>query len=98
MESINHDNKSIAESSKRKTRKQKQEEYMSQLDEHEAKVYKYGLVPRILKNDIRRFYPSMFANVYNSCDYNFIKYYMKSYLRDDFKCVLKKMEGMILPK
>lgn len=76
---------------KQKThRKQKQMEYMSSLDDHQAKVYKYGLIPKILKSDIRRFYPSMFAYVYNSCDYNVMMYFMKTFVSDDFLYVFKR--------
>mmetsp|Transcript_17929 Transcript_17929/g.19431 ORF Transcript_17929/g.19431 Transcript_17929/m.19431 type:complete len:347 (-) Transcript_17929:12-1052(-) len=35
-------------------------------------TYHLMYIPRILKNDLRRQYPIMFANVYNSCDYDFM--------------------------
>mmetsp|Transcript_29719 Transcript_29719/g.32349 ORF Transcript_29719/g.32349 Transcript_29719/m.32349 type:complete len:131 (+) Transcript_29719:40-432(+) len=33
-------------------------------------LYHFMYIPRILKNDLRRQYPIIFANVYNTCDSN----------------------------
>lgn len=38
-----------------------------------------GKIPRLLKNDLRRFYPAMFANVLNSQDRNLIYPYLERF-------------------
>lgn len=47
-------------------------------------------LPRIWKSDIRRQYATMFANVYNTCDYDYMKKYIETFYRPDMTLVLTK--------
>ncbi len=46
-------------------------------------TYNLLYIPRILKTDLRRQYPVMFMNVYNSCDYVYMKKFMDKFFRQD---------------
>lgn len=57
-------------------------------------VLEYNLhyMPRILKNDLRRQYPVMFTNVFNSCDFNFVQMFLETFCRPDLVNVLDSLE------
>ena len=55
----------------------------------ERAVVSYHL-PRIWKSDIRRQYATMFANVYNACDYNYMMKYIETFYRPDMTLALSK--------
>lgn len=52
--------------------------------------YRYHIIPRIVKSDIRRQYGHMFANVYNSCDYNFMMDFFTKFVRMDGDFSIKR--------
>jgi hypothetical protein len=55
-------------------------------------------VPRIFKRDIRRFYASMFANVWNSCDFKMIHGFMDTYFeRDSLANCENTNDSVIIP-
>jgi hypothetical protein len=45
------------------------------------------VIPRVVKNDMRKFFPTMLANVYNSNDCDFIGCFMGTYYRPDFTLI-----------
>lgn len=45
------------------------------------------IVPQFVKSDARLSYANMVAAVYNSCDYNLMARFMKTYFRTDFTVV-----------
>lgn len=49
------------------------------LKKKRRKRYVVNLFPRIVKSDIRRFYPRMLANISNSCDPHLVKSFMETY-------------------
>eukprot|EP01031_Cornospumella_fuschlensis_P032422 gene32422-39207_t len=49
-----------------------------------GRLVPHVILPKILKNDIRRSYPAMFANVYNSCDESLMNKYLHTFYRPDF--------------
>lgn len=59
-------------------------------NENDAKVYKYGLIPPILKYDIRRYYPNIFAYVHNSCDYGLLKHFMNTFMDENILLNIKR--------
>lgn len=54
-------------------------------------VLEYNILnrPRMLKNDLRRHYPFMFQNVFNSGDYNFMMKFLQTFYRPDVKVILE---------
>ncbi len=66
---------------RKKKRKELEEDETSSNSLEEATTLTYHLmyIPRILKNDLRRQYPIMFANVYNSCDYDFMMKFINQF-------------------
>lgn len=54
-------------------------------------TFRYDLlyIPRILKNDLRRQYPIMFMNVFNSGDYQFMKKWMETFSNGDISFLLE---------
>lgn len=58
--------------------------------EEEAKLYIYGLIPPILKSDIRRYYPMIFAHVYNSCDYGMVRSFIQTFMEDEINFLIKR--------
>lgn len=86
------------------------QDFMKNMNEKEAKAYRYGLIPRIVKNDIRRFYSVMFANVYNKCDINHMidftrtyysnennEYYLRKYGKRNKQLFALKSQHIVLP-
>jgi hypothetical protein len=53
-------------------------------------------LPRIPRKDIRRQYASMFANVYNSQDFDFMKIFLDTFFRPDVMVLFKKEGKFIL--
>lgn len=49
------------------------------LKKKRRKRYVVNLFPRIVKSDIRRFYPRMLANISNSCNPQLVKSFMETY-------------------
>lgn len=45
------------------------------------------VIPRVVKNDIRKYFPRMLANVYNSNDYLFMLSFMQTYYTPDFTLI-----------
>lgn len=45
------------------------------------------VIPRIVKADIRKCYPNMYANVYNACDFHLLCGYHRKFYRPDYFCV-----------
>lgn len=62
-------------------------------------VLEYNLhyVPRILKNDLRRQYPVMFTNVFNSFDFNYVRMFLETFCRPDMVNVLESFGKQIVP-
>jgi hypothetical protein len=50
----------------------------------------YNILPRIVKSDVRRQYATMFANVYNTGDYDYMMKYLHTFYKPDFCLSLKK--------
>ncbi len=57
----------------------------------DANTLTYNLLymPRILKTDLRRQYPVMFMNVFNSCNYDYMQGFVNRFLRDDTTFILE---------
>ena len=80
----------------RKTVKRKSKEVEAE-DAKEARCLKdsatltYNLlyIPRILKSDLRRQYPVMFMNVFNSCNRDVINGFAEKFFRDDTQFILE---------
>ncbi len=51
--------------------------------------YNIHYIPRILKNDLRRQYPMIFTNVFNSCDANQIKLMLQTFARPDVRNIME---------
>ena len=51
--------------------------------------YNFLYIPRILKNDLRRQYPMIFTNVFNSCDANQIKSLLQTFCRPDLRNIME---------
>ncbi len=60
-------------------------------------TYNLLYIPRILKTDLRRQYPVMFMNVYNSCDYVYMKKFMDKFFRDDTQFIFQADSKLIHP-
>lgn len=58
--------------------------------------YNLHYMPRILKNDLRRQYPVMFTNVFNSCDFNFVQMFLETFCRPDLVNVLDSLGKLIV--
>lgn len=71
-------------------RKHQQEERMKQMNERQVLEYKMGLIPKIFRTDSRRSYASMFANVYNARDFDFMMNYMNTFAADKFLYIFKQ--------
>ncbi len=74
----------IKKEERKKKRKELEEDENSSLSsnasgEMTTLTYHLMYIPRILKNDLRRQYPIMFANVYNSCDYDFMTKFLNQF-------------------
>lgn len=52
-------------------------------------TYNLLYMPRILKTDLRRQYPVMFMNVFNSCNYDYMQGFVNRFLRDDTTFILE---------
>lgn len=48
-------------------------------------------LPRIVKQDIRRSYATMFSNVYNTCDFGFTMQFLETFCRPDALYSLRKI-------
>ena len=46
--------------------------------------------PRIMRSDVRRDYATMWANVFNSCDYDHMMRHIHTFYSPDFVMVQKK--------
>lgn len=53
-------------------------------------MYTYGLIPRIVKGDIRRQYATMFINAQNSYNENMIVKFLEVYNRHDVMFLYRK--------
>jgi len=53
------------------------------------------VIPRVVKNDIRRFFPRMVANVYNYNDPDLMASFMQTYYTPDFALV-QQLFGKII--
>lgn len=62
-------------------------------------VLEYNLfyVPRIHKNDLRRQYPVMFSNVFNTCDAFHVNNYLQTFCRPDLKLVIESFCKLYIP-
>lgn len=60
-------------------------------------TYNFLYIPRILKNDLRRQYPVMFMNVFNSCDYQFMMKFIDKFLADNVQFILEAPGKSINP-
>ncbi len=45
------------------------------------------IIPRVVKNDIRKYFPRMLANVYNANDFQFMANFMQTYYTPDFTLI-----------
>eukprot|EP01040_Poterioochromonas_malhamensis_P008913 gene8913-9650_t len=52
-------------------------------------TYNLLYIPRILKSDLRRQYPVMFMNAFNSCDYHYMRGFVDKFLRDDCRFIVE---------
>ncbi len=52
-------------------------------------TYNLLYMPRILKTDLRRQYPVMFVNAFNSCNNEYIQGFVNKFLRDDTTFILE---------
>lgn len=52
-------------------------------------TYNLLYMPRILKTDLRRQYPVMFVNAFNSCNNEYIQSFVNKFLRDDTTFILE---------
>ncbi|RYG95353.1 hypothetical protein EON65_56105 [archaeon] len=48
-----------------------------------GRLVPHVILPKILKHDIRRSYPAMFSNIYNSCDADLMNKYLETFYRPD---------------
>lgn len=53
------------------------------------------IIPHVIKSDARLTYANMVAAVYNSCDFDFMVRFMKTYFRSDFT-VMQELSGKLL--
>ena len=71
-------------SKKRKRRRPKSSWIMYQ-DRDNLALLPRLVIPRVIRNDIRRFYPHMLANVYNTQQYDYMWNFMERYFRQDYR-------------
>jgi hypothetical protein len=87
-------NKHTRRSVKKRKMKEEEEEAKAEAEARSLKdsatlTYNLLYIPRILKSDLRRQYPVMFMNVFNSCNRDVINGFAEKFFRDDTQFILE---------